>query len=93
MKYYKVDKQTLFELILDYHYLAALHYGGVHDWPWFSQSIREYIDKYPDIIQEWIDTCSEVEPDEEVSIYDVDKCEVIRMIAMKDLEKFEECFK
>lgn len=90
MKYYKIDEQTLFDLILDRHYLAALNHGGVYDWPWYFESIREYINKYPDAIQEWIDVYSAVEPGEEVSIYDIDKCKVIQMLAEKELKNYEE---
>ena len=90
MKYYKVDEQTLIDLILDSHYLAALSHGGVDDWTWYSESIQDYIDKYPDTIQEWVDTCSKVEPGEEIFIYNIDKYEIMQMLAMKDLKKFEE---
>lgn len=42
MKKYIVNEQELKALVLAFHELSALNAGGVDDWEWHSDSLKEY---------------------------------------------------
>lgn len=43
-KFYKVSESELTELIYDSMKLSALESGGVGDWLWFSESIKDFFE-------------------------------------------------
>lgn len=41
-----IPRETLFDLICDSNTLAALEIGGVDNWEWYGESIRDYVDTW-----------------------------------------------
>lgn len=43
MNYYRIDEETLLDLIEDNLKLCALENGGVDNWCWYGDSINEFL--------------------------------------------------
>ena len=41
-KYYKISEENLIKFIAAYYELEALDNGGVGDWEWYSESIKDW---------------------------------------------------
>ena len=44
MKFYKLDENTLKDILASAYYFWALESGGVDNWEWFGESVQELID-------------------------------------------------
>ena len=57
MRYYKIDETMLRTLLADSIELSYLNAGGVDNWQWCGESIRdgieEWIDEHHDIVNTW----------------------------------------
>ena len=45
MRYYRISEPALRELLMAAHKNAAREGGGVDNWPWDGESIKDYIDE------------------------------------------------
>ena len=43
MKRYLLTEKELLSLLVDYHKLSALENGGVDNWSWYEESIKDYL--------------------------------------------------
>lgn len=43
MKRYLLTEEQLVSLLADYHKLSALENGGVNNWDWYEESIKDYL--------------------------------------------------
>lgn len=41
---YIIDEKELHELLYSYYKLEALEYGGVDNWEWYNDSIKDFLD-------------------------------------------------
>jgi hypothetical protein len=46
MKHYLISKKKLLSLLEDSFRLCALECGGVDNWSWYGNSVRDYLDTY-----------------------------------------------
>ena len=46
MKYYLVSENELLSLLKDSYKLIALESGGVDNWSWYGDSVRDFLDTY-----------------------------------------------
>ena len=68
-----ISRETLYDLIRDSNTLAALEIGGVDNWSWYGDSIREYVNTWkrdnPDC---WAGTRSEDVDIETMSMFELE---------------------
>lgn len=50
MKEYVISEQKLLSLLEDSARLTALENGGVDNWGWYSESLRNYVDSFSEEI-------------------------------------------
>lgn len=67
-KYYKISERQLLELLADSAKLIALENGGVDNWNWFGDSIKEFFNQ---VIEE-----NQLTPDDDFWFEDVAKLDI-----------------